>query len=149
MEMSWALNAMVHAQALSVRGLDRAGRQSSGEQEPFKGAEALGGGLRPQGLCLSSGVPGDSRRLGASGELRAKKLCCIPYHPSPVAGSRKLTPESNHPAKRQLSCTGTPAGKWIQAPAPRASGLLDATFPGSICLYSSLKKKGNIFKNEN
>lgn len=56
-----------------------------------------------------------------------------------------MTPESNHPAKRQLSCTGIPAGKWIQAPAPRASGLLDATFPGSICLYSSLKKKKGIF----
>ena len=79
------------------------------------------------------------------GELRAKKLCCIPSRPSPVARSRKLTPESNHPAKRQLSCMGIPAGKWIQAPAPRASGLLDATFSGSICLYSSLKKKREYF----
>ena len=66
METSWALNVMVHAQALSIRGLDRAGRQSSGEQKSCKGAEALGRGLRPQDLCLSSGVPGDS--LSMAGE---------------------------------------------------------------------------------
>lgn len=63
---TWALNVMVRAQALSIKGLDRAGRQSSGEQKSCKGAEALGGGLRPQDLCLSSGVPGDS--LSMAGE---------------------------------------------------------------------------------